>query len=492
MKTPTIMIRGRFLLWAGVLGVATALSCVKVPHDPEALSFRMARANVLPAATGPASFADIVERVKPAVIGVRTKGPSNQRGRAEPPSAQPLPHRGLQLPAPVPRVDPLLASQGSGFFISADGYAVTNHHVIDGSATAEVMTDDHKSYIAKVVGIDPDSDLALLKIDGRTDFPFVNLADKMPRVGDWVVAIGTPFGLGGTVTAGIVSARERHIGVNSVDDLVQIDAPINKGDSGGPSFDLEGNVVGVNTMIISPTGGSIGIAFAVPAATVKTVLPQLKEKGFVTRGWLGVQIQPVTDDIAQGLGLGHSAGALVVEVQAGGPAAKAGVAAADVIAAIEGEPVKDGQALVRKIGATAPGTAVKLAVIREGAERSITVVVGELPSKRQATSRRQDPPTTSGRASKPSLGLELVPAANVPGAGEQGVVVISIDPEGSAANRGFEPGDIILEVDRKPVQTREEVHAAMKKAGSEGKSNVLMRLKSGNTLRFIAVSPDAG
>ena len=271
---------------------------------------------------------------------------------------------------------------------------------------------------------------------------------------------------------------------------MQIDAPINKGNSGGPSFDLEGNVIGVNTLFFSPSGGSVGIAFAVPAATVKTVISQLREKGSVVRGWLGVQTQPVTEDIAKGLGLKQLVGALVVEVQ--GPAVTAGIASANVITSVDGEPVKDADALIRKIGATAPGTPVKLTVTRDGAERTIAVILGELPSKRQAAVRRQEPPATSGRASKSSLGLELMPAPGAPGAGKQGVVVIGVDPNGSAADRGFAPGNVILEVDRKPVRTPDEVHIAMRKARSEGRRYVLMRLKSGDTIRFVTIAPDAG
>ena len=193
--------------------------------------------------------------------------------------------------------------QGSGFFISADGYAVTNNHVVDKAESVEVTTDDGKTYTAKVIGADPKTDIALIKVEGRSDFPHVPLAEKAPRIGDWVIAVGNPFGLGGTVTAGIVSARGRDIGAGPYDDFIQIDAPVNKGNSGGPTFDVDGNVIGVNTAIYSPSGGSVGIAFAIPAETVKTVVTQLKDKGSVTRGWIGVQIQPVNADIADSLGL---------------------------------------------------------------------------------------------------------------------------------------------------------------------------------------------
>src|SRR5262249_4610867 len=231
---------------------------------------------------GPAGFADIVAAVRPAVIAVQSKLADG----ADPDAAVPSLDRFFREFGGPPHARPGagMTAMGSAFFISRDGYAVTNNHVIEGSASVTVQTDEQKSYTAKVVGADPVSDLALLKVDGRNDFSYVKLADRMPRVGDWVIAIGNPFGLGGSVTAGIVSARERNIKGNGADDFIQIDAPINKGDSGGPSFDLDGNVVGVNTMIVSPSGGSIGIAFAIPVETVATVVTQLKEKGSVTRG----------------------------------------------------------------------------------------------------------------------------------------------------------------------------------------------------------------
>src|SRR5207248_175039 len=219
----------------------------------------------------------------------------------------------------------LVTGQGSGIFISADGYAVTNNHVVDKASTVEVTADDGKTYNATVIGTDPRTDLALIKVEGRNDFPHVKLSEAPPRIGDWVLAVGNPFGLGGTVTAGIVSARGRDIGAGPYDDFIQIDAPVNKGNSGGPTFDVDGNVIGVNTAIFSPSGGSVGIAFAIPADTVRTVVAQLRDKGTVSRGWIGVQIQPVTAEIADSLGLKGTQGALVAEPQSDGPAAKAGI-----------------------------------------------------------------------------------------------------------------------------------------------------------------------
>ena len=315
----------------------------------------------------PVGFADIVEKVKPAVISVRVKMRTDAQPRRRPTTRMPFPKgspmerffkrfgmpeggRGGQRAARPP----VRSGQGSGFFISADGYAVTNNHVVEKATSVEVTTDDGKTHTAKVIGTDPRTDLALIKVDG-SNFPYVKLAETSPRIGDWVLAVGNPFGLGGTVTAGIVSARGRDIGAGPYDDFIQIDAPVNKGNSGGPTFDIEGSVIGVNTAIFSPSGGSVGIAFAIPAETVKSVVAQLKDKGSVTRGWIGVQIQPVTPEIADSLGLKKPAGALVAEPQKDGPAAKAGIQAGDVITAVNGKPVTDARDLARKIGGMAPG-----------------------------------------------------------------------------------------------------------------------------------------
>src|SRR5439155_20803778 len=241
-----------------------------------------------------------------------------------------------------------------------------------------------------VIGTDPRTDVALIKIDDGKDFPYVRFADKAPRIGDWVLAVGNPFGLGGTVTAGIVSARGRDLGAGPYDDFIQIDAPVNKGNSGGPTFDVDGNVIGVNTAIFSPSGGSVGIAFAIPAPTVKSVVAQLKDNGKVTRGWIGVQIQPVTAEIADNLGLKGPQGALVAEPQANGPATKAGIMAGDVITAVNGNPVKDARDLARQIGSMAPGSTAKLTVWRKGEEKTFSISLGELPNQHEARANMPD------------------------------------------------------------------------------------------------------
>ena len=319
----------------------------------------------------PTGFADIVERVKPSVISVRVNigeklakdDSANKNDDNDSPFQPGSPMErffkrfgGPDGMPPGMRGGPRggnrgqVTGQGSGFFISPDGYAVTNNHVVDGADKVEVTTDDGKVYKAKVIGTDPRTDVALIKVEGGSNFPFAKLSDSKPRIGDWVLAVGNPFGLGGTVTAGIVSASGRDIGNGPYDDFIQIDAPVNKGNSGGPAFNTEGEVMGVNTAIYSPSGGSVGIAFSIPASTVKTVIAQLKDKGTVSRGWIGVQIQPVTADIADSLGLKKAEGALVAEPQANGPAAKAGIESGDVITAVNGETVKDARELARTIG----------------------------------------------------------------------------------------------------------------------------------------------
>jgi serine protease Do len=381
--------------------------------------------------------------------------------------------------------------QGSGFFISADGYAVTNNHVVDKAESVEITTDDGKTYTAKVIGADPKTDIALIKVEGRSDFPHVALAEKTPRIGDWVLAVGNPFGLGGTVTAGIVSARGRDIGAGPYDDFIQIDAPVNKGNSGGPTFDVDGNVIGVNTAIYSPSGGSVGIAFAIPSDTVKSVVGQLKDKGSVTRGWIGVQIQPVNADIADSLGLKKAEGALVAEPQSDGPAAKAGIQSGDVIIAVNGQPVKDARDLARKIGGLPPNTKVNLTVISKGAEKSLALTLGELPrEQRQAKADTEDKDSTG--SSVPRLGLSLAPANSVAGAGNEGVVVTQVDPDGPAASQGFRSGDVILDVAGKRVANPEEVRKAFADARSNGKRTVLLRVKSGDNTRFLAVPVGRG
>jgi serine protease Do len=380
----------------------------------------------------------------------------------------------------------VITGEGSGFFISADGYAVTNNHVVDHAKSVQVTTDEGTIYTAKVVGTDPKSDLALIKVDGKSDFPFVKFAEHAPNVGDWVVAVGNPFGLGGTVTAGIVSARGRDIGAGPYDDYVQIDAPINKGNSGGPAFDVEGNVIGVNTAIYSPSGGSVGIGFDIPADTAKLVVAQLQKSGHVTRGWLGVQIQPVTAGIAESLGLKKAEGAMVDEPQSGSPAAKAGVESGDVITAVNGTPVKDARELARTIGMLAPDSSVKLDIIRQGQPKTIALTLGQMPNDQKVASG-EGGNTAEPTRGVPHLGLSVAPASEVSGAGDRGVVVTAVDPDGPAAEQGFQTGTVILDVGGKPVANAGDVRKALADAQAQGKHDVLMRVKMGDATRFVAM-----
>jgi serine protease Do len=438
----------------------------------------------------PVGFADIVEKVKPAVISVRVKmeRPANSDLSDDDlpfPPGSPFERffRRFGMPE-TPNGKEVITGQGSGFFITQDGYAVTNNHVVQNAANVTVTTDDGKAYTAKVIGTDSRTDLALIKVDGNT-FPYVKLADNAPRVGDWVLAVGNPFGLGGTVTAGIVSARGRDIGAGPYDDFIQIDAPVNKGNSGGPTFDVDGNVIGVNTAIFSPSGGSVGIAFAIPADTVKSIISQLRDKGSVTRGWIGVQIQPVTPDIADSMGLKQTTGALVSEPQADSPAMKAGIQSGDVITSVDDTPVHDARELARRIGTMAPGAAVKLGLIHQGQEKIATLTLGTLPNEKQAENSQNQREIPD--SDLPRLGLTLAPASKVSGPDSNGVVVTAVAAGGVAADHGFQVGDIILDVGGKSVATPADVRKSLSDARKEGKHAVLFRVKSGEGTKFVAL-----
>ncbi len=446
------------------------------------------------------SFAGLVDRVKPAVVSIYVKAtpeqglvsniPEGQQGNgANPfPPGSPFEFFFRQFGAPqqggqgfkFKQAEPIVHAEGSGFFITSDGYLVTNNHVVDHAKSLEIKTTDGDTYKAEIVGVDPKTDLALLKVKGRTDFPYVTFAKTSPRIGDWVVAMGNPFGLGGTVTAGIVSARGRDIGSGPYDDYIQIDAPVNKGNSGGPTFNLKGEVVGVNTAIYSPSGGSVGIAFDIPSQTAKSITDQLKSKGSVTRGWMGVSIQPVTHDIADSLRLKEASGALIDEPQDGSPAAKAGLKSEDVVVAVDGNPIKDARDLARKIAAYAPGTTVKLAVMRHGTRRMVDVTLVPYPDDKTMASN------ASGQG-EPKLGLTLAPASEVAGAGSNGVVVTNVDPNGAAADKGVQQGDVILDVAGNAVSTPHDVKSALDKASHDGRHAILMRLKTAQGARFVAI-----
>jgi serine protease Do len=498
-KRNKILPRHRLILLAsaGILG-ATMLFAGPGGYAPIRLPSSVSSAHAADSTvTHPESFADLVAKVKPAVISVRVKIDAtakttglDENDQENSPFTPGSPMQkffqqfGQNGPDGMQRHQ-MITGMGSGFFISPDGYAVTNNHVVDSAKSVQVTTDDGTIYTAKVIGTDPKSDIALIKVDGKKDFPYVNFADQAPRVGDWVVAVGNPFGLGGTVTAGIVSASGRDIGSSAYDDYIQIDAPINKGNSGGPAFDLNGKVIGVNTAIYSPSGGSVGIGFDIPAKTAKLVVAQLKDKGYVTRGWLGVQIQPVTAGIADSLGMKKAQGALVDEPQADSPAAKAGLKSGDVITAVNGTTLKDARELARTIGMMPPNSSVKLDVLRHGGITAMTVTLGQMPNEKQADAQPESQKPTSGA---PYLGLQLAPANEVSGSDDQGVVVTGVDPNGLAAEQSIQTGNVILDVGGNAVTSPGDVRKALLDAKADGKHEVLMRLKTGEATKFVAVA----
>jgi serine protease Do len=470
-----------------VLGGALFAQATVVPHGA-------ARAE--PVVVEPVqvpSFADLAEKVSPAVVSVRVKtvaGVSSDDG----PSFDDFPFppgspferffrefRGPNAPN-VPRPTPPRRSLGlgSGFFISGDGYVVTNNHVVDNATEVTLVMHDGTELTARVIGKDDKTDLALLKVDADRDFTYVKFSDDPVRVGDWVVAVGNPFGLGGTVTAGIVSAQGRNIGAGPYDDYIQIDAAVNRGNSGGPTFNMKGEVIGINTAIYSPSGGSVGIAFDIPAATAKQIVETLKTHGQVVRGWLGVQIQPVTAEIAASLRLSEARGALVVTPTDDSPAGKAGIKAGDVIVAVDGKKIEDSSALARMIASYAPDTTVNVTLYRDGAEQNVPVKLGTMPGPQQQASLAP-PPATTPTALK-DFGLSLGSASS------DGVVISDVDPNGIAADNGLQPGDVIVAVSNHPVSTPQDVEKAVADARAEGLKAVLFRIKSGDRTLHVALS----
>ena len=447
----------------------------------------------------PMSFADVVEKVSPAVVSVQTRVARGERQMSGMDDQMPEEFRrffrrfgeefgrGDEAPRPRQRGPRFSYGQGSGFIVSADGYVVTNNHVIDEGDQVEVTLQDGREYDAEVVGKDPRTDLAVLKIEGE-DLPFVEFAGAEARVGDWVVAVGNPFGLGGTVTAGIISARGRDIGSGPYDDYIQIDAPINRGNSGGPAFNLEGQVIGVNTAIFSPSGGNVGIGFAIPAGAATRIVDELRNNGEITRGWIGVSIQSVSDDIAESLGLDEAYGALVNEPQQGSPAADVGIESGDVIVSVDGEQVEDARALSRLIGSLKPDTTVQLGILRDGEEMELALTLGELPAERQMASVQPDAAPEVQESVVDALGLELTPASEVEGSGEDGLVITDVSPDSNAAEKGIEPGDVVLEVGGTQVASVADVNAAIETARTNARSAVLMRVRSGENTRFVAVT----
>lgn len=459
---------------------------------------------------GPASFASVVERVKPAVVNVAVKGKGSEgklSGRPEfrmpqLPEGSPFndlfrrffEEHGMPGGEDGPAVPRQAQAQGSGFIVDPSGYIVTNYHVVEGAQEITVVLDDGSKHTGTVKGRDAKTDLALIKIDAGRSLPYVEFGESDgAKVGDWVIAVGNPFGLGGSVTAGIISARGRDLQSGPFDDYLQIDAPINRGNSGGPLFDASGRVIGVNTAIWSPSGGNVGIGFAVPSSLAKSVVDQLRDHGSIARGWLGVQIQSVSEDLAQGFGVPEGKGALVAAVTPDSPAAKAGVKPGDLIVSMDGKALEDFKALPKLVAATEPGKRATLEVVREGKTRELTVTVGQTPDSEQVAS------AGSGEAApaKGQLGLQL--AALTPETKKkygikgdvEGVLVVDVKKGSSAARAGIQPGTLVLMVDQAPVDSPDALAKKVRQAYEQKRSAVVLLIEREGDRRFVAIKFEA-
>ena len=487
------------LLGGTAFSVATGQAGAQVAQN--------APAAMVPRAGAPTSFADLAARLQPAVVNISTKQRVPVRRQVDP-FEEFFRRFGGQAPqgqgqGQGPDANPQTreaGSLGSGFIISPDGYVVTNNHLIagaNGTGTVDSVTvilQDRKEYPARIIGRDTASDLALLKIEG-SNLPYVNWGDSTKaRVGDWVVAIGNPYGLGGTVTAGIISALHRGItGAGAYDRYIQTDASINMGNSGGPMFDMQGNVIGINSALISPTGASVGIGLAIPAEAAKPVIEALRRGQRPERGYLGVGLQPVDENIASALGLPKDRGELVRSVVPGEPAAKAGIQQGDVIVRVGGREVTPDETVSYLIANSSVGSRVPLEIIRDGRRQNLQVQVGQRPTEEELIKQAgggdddsnqglgEETPVAPGSAlglSLQPLNAQIIRALNLP-ADQRGVVITSIDPGSDAAEKGLRRGDVIVSVNRQPVTQPQQVIAAVDATRRAGRSSVLLLVKRG-------------
>ena len=485
-------------LYAGVHGDAAVAQTPVTPQTPQAVQS-------LP------SFADMIDQVQPAVVTVSV----TERAKPSRSGAQD------DLPFDVPEDSPFRdffkqfqdqmrkhgqrggdmprQGLGSGFIIDPAGYVVTNNHVVDGADEVRVTLQSGEDFKAKVVGVDAKTDLALVKIESSKSLPYIEWGDSdRVRVGDWVLAVGNPFGLSESATAGIVSARNRNIHAGPFDDFLQIDAPINQGNSGGPLFDLTGRVIGVNTAIVSPSGGSVGIGFAIPAAVAKPVIAQLREKGSVERGWLGVQIQPVTPEIASALAMGKERGALVASVQPDSPAAKAAIKQGDVIVKLGGRDVPEMRSLPRMVAELPAGKSVDLTVLRGGKEVTLPVTIGQMkPESDQVASTDKGESSDEPAGQSTQLGAQM--AVLTPEMRDQfklpedatGVVITEVDPDGLAAEHGLKVGDIIESVSQTKVTKVSDINRLLGEAKAAKQNAVLLLVNRQGTPLYVAVPIEA-
>ncbi len=497
---------------AGLLG-ATALT-VPFMLPQSSVNAASADENLIQTAAPSFGFADLVEMVQPAVVSIQVTSQvvsetayapgsrynyneQNESWGGKPDSQQhefnqPRLHDDEEESGEQYRSQPFWqpgvpheeqTSEGSGFIISADGYVVTNHHVIEDGTVIQVTLADGRTVVAELVGSDEKTDLALLRIEVEEVLPFVAFSDEEPRVGDWVVAVGNPFGLGNSVSTGIISAQDRDIGSGPYDDYIQIDAPINRGNSGGPAFNLEGEVIGVNTAIYSPTGGNVGIGFAIPATMAEGIIEDLRADGEVTRGWLGVHIQAVTSDIAESLDLEGAEGALVAQVADESPANSGGIRVGDLILQVNDAAIDDPKALARVIAGVDPGTEIEMTIFRDGALETVDVTIGELPGTTQEASLQ---PEVQESASLADLGMTL---ATVAGAG---VLVEAIEEDGPASEIGLRVGDRILEVGGEQVGSPSDVEQRLEAMRESGRNSILLLVSDGARQRFVALHLNQG
>ena len=514
MRLPKIT-RGRAAALGFGLGATLALSPLGWAENPKPTQPQTMTSAV--ALGQPQSFAPLVKKVLPAVVNISvTQKPSADQMSEEQFQGQGSPFQGFpnspfdemlrrffeqQNPngehhgvPQTPEGGMRRIALGSGFIIDPRGYVVTNNHVVGDAGKVEVILQDKTKYTAKIVGRDPKTDLAVLKIKADKPLPYVSFGDSnAAQVGDWVMAVGNPFGLGGTVTTGIISARGRDINEGPYDDFLQIDAPINRGNSGGPTFNLQGQVIGINTAIYSPNGGSVGIGFAVPSNAAKRIVAQLEEHGKITRGWLGVQIQEVTPAIAASLGMKGDHGALVAVVNPEGPAAKAGLKQGDVITAFDGSEVGQLHDLPRLVAGAAPGSEAKVTVWRDGHQVDLQAKLGELPNTTQVASASAG--EDEGQpAHAAAMGMHLAPLTDELrrelhiGKGVEGVVVSRVDSGSAADEVGLTNGDVIVSVNQEPVHSPADAAAKLNHAAHSQKKTALLLLNRHGVTQYVGIT----
>lgn len=452
----------------------------------------------LAARPAPDSFADLANKLLPTVVNINTsqtlKAPP-QGAMPQLPPGSPLEDLFKNFLGPKSNAPRHVTSLGSGFIIDPSGYIVTNNHVIEDSDQITVALQDGTQMPAKVVGRDTKTDLALLKVTPKKPLPATHFGDsEKARIGDWVIAIGDPFGIGSTVTAGIISARNRNINAGPYDDFIQTDAPINKGNSGGPLFDMDGNVIGINSQIYTPSGGSVGIGFAIPANLAREVIGQLRQFGIARRGWIGVRIQQVTAEIAEGLSLPTTQGALVTGVTGGGPAAQAGLQNGDLITGFDGKPVPDDRVLPRIVADTPIGKTVSMDVLRKGRKQTMKITVQKLADDAKPDKATKAPPAPVKNQSKlAQLGLTLgmldgpARAKFKIGAGVQGVVITAVEAGSAAGEKNLRPGDVIVEVGGQPVKTPDDAAKRVDADAKAGKKSALLLINRDGDVQYLGL-----